>query len=89
MGSMEIRAGARDSALAGAMFAAAAMTALVVAAFGPTLIESPRLLGAVLFLLSLSLLCAEGGRRSSRYWLIGASVSFALAVILGALAPLR
>jgi hypothetical protein len=86
MVSMEIRAGARDSVLAGTMFAAAAVTALVVAAFGSTLIGSTRLLGAVLFLLSLSLMCAEAGRRSSRYWLIGASVSFALAVILGTIA---
>ena len=86
MGSMEIRAGARDSALARAMFATAGLAAMVVAAFGTALIGSPQRLGVALSLLSISLTCAEAGRRASPYWLIGASVSFVLAVILGAIA---
>ena len=93
MGSMEVRAIARDSAFARAIFATAAVTAALYA-----LIGSGKLLGAALVLLSLSLTCAEScmalrwqrsdSWRVRRYWLIGASVCCTLALILGALAPL-
>jgi len=95
MEATELQAGARDAALSRAIFAGAAVLATPMAMFGNTLIRSERALGSVLFLLCISLTCAAKGMAPSctllharRRWLIGASVCFALALILGALAPL-
>ena len=95
MEATELQAGARDAALSRAIFAGAAVMATPIAVFGSTLIRSERLLGSVLFLLCISLTCAAKGMAPSytivqarRRWLVGASLCFALALILGALAPL-